>query len=74
MLRVNLFGENSCFSNIFTDFIYTDTDCDLDVFFFLSLGKFHNEPCMLIDLKTDNLIIFNLDVCHSLRYDLFPGQ
>ena len=71
MLRVNLFGENKhCFSNIFTDFVYTDTDCDLDVFV---TQAFHHEPCMLIDLKTDNLIIFNLDVCHSLRYDLFPA-
>ena len=70
MYRVNLFGDNKhCFSNIFSDFIYTDTDCDLDVFV---TQAFHEEQCSVDDLKTNKLIIFNLDVCHSLKFDLFP--
>jgi hypothetical protein len=72
MYNVHLFGEGTdTFSNIFTEYNYNNSDdYDFDVYV---TTHFHGNPCDIRDLKTDKLIIFNNDVCHSLKGDLFPS-
>ena len=72
MYNVHLFGEGTdTFSNIFTEYNYNNSDdYDFDVHV---TTHFHGNPCDIRDLKTNKLIIFNNDVCHSLKGDLFPS-
>jgi len=72
MYNVHLFGEGTdTFSNIFTEYNYNNSDdYDFDVYV---TTHFHGNPCDIRDLKTNKLIIFNNDVCHSLKGDLFPS-
>ena len=74
MYNVHLFGEGTdTFSNIFNRYNYNNSEdwkYDFDVYV---TTHFHGNPCDVRDLKTDKLIIFNNDVCHSLKFDLFPS-